>query len=283
MRLRAECHCFLNWKIPDSFFPPQLLPTCYPSIHPLWALYHLVLPASSPLSHLPLLPTSQTPHFPLSLPSSPLPSCLPSQPCTPELHPGPEVVQEDSLGTEAQMERVTKGNSSDLEQPYEDKNEGPAQEVGPRARGMPLPTHRVPSVPGSLPGCHILVIRRLSDPVQEGKLFCQILCVRKWGACALPAGEQGEWTLAGRKEAPTETWPVQELSFPFWEEGKILRAAYLGSEAILGSLPVTSSSGSNPGAKAEPWTPSARVPWPDPAAQASHGPPLTTKPGKGQF
>lgn len=96
-------------------------------------------------------------------------------------------------------------------------------------------------------------------------------------------GAQGEWTLAGRKEAPTETWPVQELSFPFWEEGKILRAAYLGSEAILGSLPVTSSSGSNPGAKAEPWTPSAGVPWPDPAAQASHGPPLTTKPGKGQF
>lgn len=66
------------------------------------------------------------------------------------------------------MERVVEGNSSDQEQPPEDKDEGPAQEVGLAAGGileeMFLP-NQSPFSPGSLPECHILVIRRLSDPV----------------------------------------------------------------------------------------------------------------------
>ena len=73
------------------------------------------------------------------------------------------------------MGRVEEGSSSDREQPPEDKEKGPAVEVGLRAgrilEKMPFPTHRVPAVPGSLPGCHVPAIRRLSDPVQEGELF----------------------------------------------------------------------------------------------------------------
>ncbi|NIG58810.1 kinesin-like protein KIF18B [Pontoporia blainvillei] len=67
------------------------------------------------------------PHQPL--PSCPSPSCLPSQPCTPELRPGSAVLQEESLGTEAQVEKVMEGNSSEREQPTEDKDKGPAEEV----------------------------------------------------------------------------------------------------------------------------------------------------------
>ncbi|XP_007180235.1 kinesin-like protein KIF18B isoform X1 [Balaenoptera acutorostrata] len=72
-------------------------------------------------------PKAGPPHQPL--PSCPSPSRLPSQPCTPELHPGSAVLQEESLGTEAQVEKVVEGNSSDREQPPEDKDEGPAEEV----------------------------------------------------------------------------------------------------------------------------------------------------------
>lgn len=57
----------------------------------------------------------------------PSPSCLPSQSCTPELHPGSPVLQEGTLGTEAQVAKVVEGNSS--EQPPKDKEEGPAAEV----------------------------------------------------------------------------------------------------------------------------------------------------------
>ncbi|XP_059763099.1 kinesin-like protein KIF18B [Balaenoptera ricei] len=72
-------------------------------------------------------PKAGPPHQPL--PSCPSPSRLPSQPCTPELHPGSAVLQGESLGTEAQVEKVVEGNSSDREQPPEDKDEGPAEEV----------------------------------------------------------------------------------------------------------------------------------------------------------
>lgn len=98
----------------------------------------------------------------------------------------------------------------------------------------------------------------------------------------LPAGEQGGWTETGRKKASTRTWPVQELSFPLLEGEKILGTAYIRREAILARLPVTFSLGSNPGARAEPQTPTAGVPWPDPAAQASCGP-LTSETGKRSF
>ncbi|XP_029066589.1 kinesin-like protein KIF18B isoform X3 [Monodon monoceros] len=51
------------------------------------------------------------------------------QSCTPELRPGSAVLQEESLGTEAQVEKVVEGNSSEREQLPEDKDEGPAEEV----------------------------------------------------------------------------------------------------------------------------------------------------------
>uniref|UniRef100_A0A8C3W0K9 Kinesin-like protein n=1 Tax=Catagonus wagneri TaxID=51154 RepID=A0A8C3W0K9_9CETA len=76
--------------------------------------------------HLPLLLLPQTSHFFLRLPSCPAPSCLPSQPCTPELHPGSPVLQEETLGTEAQVAKVMEGNSS--EQPPKDAEEGPDPE-----------------------------------------------------------------------------------------------------------------------------------------------------------
>ncbi|KAG8505018.1 Kinesin-like protein KIF18B [Galemys pyrenaicus] len=63
------------------------------------------------------------------IPGSPSPSCLPSQPCCPELYPGSTVLQQESLGPETQEGRATGGNSSDLEQPPEDKDERPIQEV----------------------------------------------------------------------------------------------------------------------------------------------------------
>uniref|UniRef100_A0A452FGP8 Kinesin-like protein n=1 Tax=Capra hircus TaxID=9925 RepID=A0A452FGP8_CAPHI len=64
------------------------------------------------------------------LPSCPSPSHLPSQPRTPELQPGSAVLQEESLGSEAPGEKVVDGNSSNREQPPEDKDEGPAKEAG---------------------------------------------------------------------------------------------------------------------------------------------------------
>ncbi|XP_059937298.1 kinesin-like protein KIF18B isoform X2 [Mesoplodon densirostris] len=72
-------------------------------------------------------PKAGPPHQPLS--SCPSPSRLPSQSCTPELRPGSAVLQEESLGTEAQVEKVVEGNSSDREQPPEGKDEGLAEEV----------------------------------------------------------------------------------------------------------------------------------------------------------
>nr|XP_019607867.1 PREDICTED: kinesin-like protein KIF18B [Rhinolophus sinicus]XP_019607868.1 PREDICTED: kinesin-like protein KIF18B [Rhinolophus sinicus] len=83
--------------------------------------------AGAPQQDLPQPPKSGLPQQPL--PSSFPPSRLPSQPCPPELHPGAAVLPEESLGTEAQEERVMEGNSSGQEQPPEDRDEGPAQEV----------------------------------------------------------------------------------------------------------------------------------------------------------
>lgn len=64
----------------------------------------------------------------------------------------------------------------------------------------------------------------------------------------------------GSKKAPPGTWRFQELSSPLLEEGKVLEAAHIGREVILSPLPVTSSSGSDPGARTEPPTVPAGVP-----------------------
>ncbi|KAM7068831.1 kinesin-like protein KIF18B isoform 1-T2 [Molossus nigricans] len=61
-------------------------------------------------------------------PSSP-PSCHPNELCTPEPHPGSAVLQEESLEAEAQVDRVMEGNSSDREQPSENKDKSLAKEV----------------------------------------------------------------------------------------------------------------------------------------------------------
>ncbi|XP_054565479.1 kinesin-like protein KIF18B [Eptesicus fuscus] len=92
--------------------------------------------AQAPQQDLPQPPKSGPPQPPLS--SSSPPSHLPSQPCTPELPPGSAVLQEEGLGTEAQVERVREGNSSDQEQPSEDKDKGPAEEVPVQVSGPSL-------------------------------------------------------------------------------------------------------------------------------------------------
>ncbi|XP_021584118.2 kinesin-like protein KIF18B [Ictidomys tridecemlineatus] len=61
------------------------------------------------------------------LPSSPLVSRPRSQPWTPELHVGSGDLQEGSLGTEAQEQRIIKESSSDQEQTPEDKDEDPTE------------------------------------------------------------------------------------------------------------------------------------------------------------
>ncbi|XP_024644503.2 kinesin-like protein KIF18B isoform X1 [Macaca nemestrina] len=78
---------------------------------------------------------------------SPLPPHPPSQPCTPELPAGPRALQEESLGTEAQVERAMEGNSSDQEQSPKDQGEGPAEEV-PTQMPEQNPTHALPESPG---------------------------------------------------------------------------------------------------------------------------------------
>ncbi|XP_057571752.1 kinesin-like protein KIF18B isoform X2 [Hippopotamus amphibius kiboko] len=83
--------------------------------------------AQAPQQDPPPCPTSGPPHQPL--PRCPSPSRLPSKSCTPEHHPGSAVLQEESLGAEDQVEKVVEGNSSNREQPPEDKDEGPAEEV----------------------------------------------------------------------------------------------------------------------------------------------------------
>nr|XP_012642248.1 kinesin-like protein KIF18B isoform X2 [Microcebus murinus] len=81
------------------------------------------------------------------LPSSPLPPCPLSQPCTPELPMGSGTLQEESLGTEAQVERVVEGNSSDQEQSSVDKDKGSAVEV-PIQILEQSPRHSLPGLPG---------------------------------------------------------------------------------------------------------------------------------------
>ncbi|XP_063562416.1 kinesin-like protein KIF18B isoform X8 [Gorilla gorilla gorilla] len=98
-----------------------------------------------PPQDLPGSPKSGPP--PQHLPSSPLPPHPPSQPCTPELPAGPRALQEESLGTEAQVERAMEGNSSDQEQSPEDEDEGPAEEV-PTQTPEQNPTHALPESPG---------------------------------------------------------------------------------------------------------------------------------------
>uniref|UniRef100_A0A2K6EW08 Kinesin-like protein n=1 Tax=Propithecus coquereli TaxID=379532 RepID=A0A2K6EW08_PROCO len=73
------------------------------------------------------------------------------QPCTPELPVGSGTLQEESLETEAQVERVVEGNSSDQEQSSEDKDKSPAEEVPIQ---MPEQSLRHP-----LPGPHGLTLQ----------------------------------------------------------------------------------------------------------------------------
>uniref|UniRef100_A0A673TQU4 Kinesin-like protein n=1 Tax=Suricata suricatta TaxID=37032 RepID=A0A673TQU4_SURSU len=83
-----------------------------------------------------------------ALPSCPSPSRLPSQPCTPELHPGPAVLPEESLGLEeAQVGRVMQGNSPDQEPPPDDKDEDPAEKVPIQVPEQTL-RHPLPRSPG---------------------------------------------------------------------------------------------------------------------------------------
>ncbi|XP_046532138.1 kinesin-like protein KIF18B [Equus quagga] len=98
--------------------------------------------AQAPQQDLPQSPTAGPPQ-----PLAPPPSHLPSQPCTPELHPGSAVLQEESLGKEPQLERVMEENSSDQEQPLEDKDEGSAQEVPIQVPEQNL-RHPPPGSPG---------------------------------------------------------------------------------------------------------------------------------------
>uniref|UniRef100_A0A0D9S0N8 Kinesin-like protein n=1 Tax=Chlorocebus sabaeus TaxID=60711 RepID=A0A0D9S0N8_CHLSB len=97
-----------------------------------------------PKQYLPRSPKSGPPQH---LPSSPLPPHPPSLPCTPELPAGPRALQEESLGTEAQVERAMEGNSSDQEQSPKDQGEGPAEEV-PTQMPEQNPTHALPESPG---------------------------------------------------------------------------------------------------------------------------------------
>ncbi|EPQ06266.1 Kinesin-like protein KIF18B [Myotis brandtii] len=87
--------------------------------------------AQAPQQDLPQPPKSGTPQ--------------PPQPRTPELHPGSAVLQEESLGTEVQVERVREGNSSDQEQPLEDKDKDLAKEVPIRVSEQSLRRSRLES------------------------------------------------------------------------------------------------------------------------------------------
>ncbi|XP_006735934.1 kinesin-like protein KIF18B [Leptonychotes weddellii] len=82
------------------------------------------------------------------LPSCPSPSRLSSQPCTPELHSGSAVLQEESLGLETQVGRVVEGNSPDQELPQEDKDKGPVEEEVPIQVPEQILRHSLPRSPG---------------------------------------------------------------------------------------------------------------------------------------
>nr|XP_012299438.2 LOW QUALITY PROTEIN: kinesin-like protein KIF18B [Aotus nancymaae] len=69
------------------------------------------------------------------------------QPCTPELPARPRALQEESLGTEAQVERAMEGTSSDQEQCPKDQDGGPAEEV-PTQMPEQNPTHALPESSG---------------------------------------------------------------------------------------------------------------------------------------
>ncbi|KAK2110989.1 Kinesin-like protein kif18b [Saguinus oedipus] len=85
---------------------------------------------------------------PQDLPGAPKSEPPPQhQPCTPELPAGPGALQEESLGTEAQVERAMEGTSSDQEQCLKDQDEGPAEEV-PTQMPEQNPTHALPESSG---------------------------------------------------------------------------------------------------------------------------------------
>nr|XP_010329770.1 kinesin-like protein KIF18B [Saimiri boliviensis boliviensis] len=69
------------------------------------------------------------------------------QPCTPELPARPGALQEESLGTEAQLERAVEGTSSDQQQCLKYQDEGPAEEV-PTQMAEQNPTHALPESSG---------------------------------------------------------------------------------------------------------------------------------------
>nr|XP_060501851.1 kinesin-like protein KIF18B isoform X1 [Panthera onca] len=98
--------------------------------------------AQAPPQDLPKSPRSGPPQQ-----ACPSPSHLPSQPCTPELHPGSAVLPEESLGPEAPVGRVMEGNSPDREPPPEDKEDDPAEEVPIQVPEQTL-RHPLPRSPG---------------------------------------------------------------------------------------------------------------------------------------
>lgn len=150
--------------------PPSGTALLLLKLHPLRVLYP-THPRAAELLPVLCFPPPKPSHFPLS---------LPSQPCTLELHPGSAALQEESLGSEAEEGRVTEGNSSDQPQSPEDKDEGPAEEVGLRAGGkveaVPLPTPEGPFGPRFPTWISYISVTR-GFQVLCGKENCQILCV----------------------------------------------------------------------------------------------------------
>ncbi|KAK2108004.1 Kinesin-like protein kif18b [Saguinus oedipus] len=111
------------------------------------------------------------------------------QPCMPELPVGPGALQEESLVTEAQVERAMEGTSSDQEQCPKDQDEGPAEKVQTQ---MPEqnPTHALPESSGLILQPK-LVMGHLSaqelDKDRSKQLALKMLCLAQWQYSLLQA------------------------------------------------------------------------------------------------
>ncbi|KAL0597871.1 Kinesin-like protein KIF18B [Plecturocebus cupreus] len=137
---------------PQQSENPDFLPSATAHLSPKHLPYGLYMTWVPQRSHLlPALPPAphpaSNPPFSIILPSSLLPPNPPSQPCMPELPAGPGALQEESLGTEAQVERAMEGTSSDQEQCPKDQDEGPAEEI-PTQMPEQNSTHALPESSG---------------------------------------------------------------------------------------------------------------------------------------
>lgn len=196
----ATAHLFP--RHPSLILPPGATETPPLPVFPTW----------------PCFPPLKSPPFPLSLPSCPSPSCLPSQPCNPELHRGSAVLPEESLRLEeAQVGRTRERNSPDWEPPPEDQDADPAKEVGLGASRR-LEARSLLSSRGLCSSgfptwmSYILVIKGLSDPVQEGAFLCQSLCLEVRSMHVTRRGP-------GREEGPrTESlnWDLVSPRYPLF-------------------------------------------------------------------